>query len=82
MIAGHALHLPGIAVLAGHQALAANSPTVGPRRYRISIVTASGEARQRVAIGGTSIEHAADAMDDAGLGGVVRVNDITETEAA
>jgi hypothetical protein len=41
--------------------------------FRISITRADGHTTERMAVGGNSISHTQAAMDEAGIGGVVRV---------
>lgn len=41
--------------------------------FRISITRADGRTTERQAVGGTSIGHTQAAMEEAGIGGVVRV---------
>jgi hypothetical protein len=76
------LALVGISALPGFQAVAANTRRTEPLRFRVSATRADGHTSEWTAIGGNSCDHALTAMDAAGLGGVVRVIDITEAEAA
>lgn len=63
-------------------------PQLGARRswplprYRISVCRADGSSSERSAIGGHTSGHVADAIEDAGLGGQVRVIRLHELDVA
>ena len=61
---------------------AANAPSVRPQRFHVSATTADGTTSSWTAIGGSSCDHTLNAMDAAGLGGVVRVVALPEGAAA
>lgn len=44
-----------------------------PRRFQVSVTRADGKTENYQRIGGSSIDHTSEAIDKAGLGGVVRV---------
>ena len=44
-----------------------------PRRFSVSVTRPDGSCEQYQRIGGTSMDHTSEAIDRAGLGGVVRV---------
>ena len=52
---------------------AANEPQVRPLQFDVTATRADGSTARWTATGGTSIQHTLDAMEVAGLGGVVRV---------
>jgi hypothetical protein len=53
-----------------------------PRRFRVRATRADGRTTHYTAIGGTSCGHLVDAIDLAGLGGVVSVQPLHEADAA
>lgn len=53
-----------------------------PRRFRVRATRPDGHTTHYTAIGGTSCGHLVDAIDLAGVGGVVSVHPLLETEAA
>lgn len=55
---------------------------VCPRRFRVSITRADGSFEQYFRVGGSSIDHSTEAVDRAGLGGVVRVLALEPDDAA
>lgn len=48
-------------------------PRVAPARYMVEVTRPDGSVDRTVAEGGHSCDHTMDAMERAGLGGVVRV---------
>lgn len=55
---------------------------VKPQRFRVSATRPDGRTTEYTAVGGTSCGHTMDAIDLAGLGGVVRVVPLAEADAA
>lgn len=53
-----------------------------PRRFQVSVTRADGTTENYQRIGGTSIDHTGEAIDKAGLGGVVRVTALEFGDAA
>ena len=52
------------------------------RRFDVDIVRPDGTAEHLSRIGGSSMEHAQEGMERAGLGGVVRVREVEEVAVA
>ena len=50
--------------------------------YRVSVTRPDGTCREYLRTGGSSCQHIVDAIDEAGIGGAVRVLPVLETEAA
>lgn len=48
-------------------------PRSAPARYIVEVTRPDGSVDRTVAIGGSTCDHALDAMERAGLGGVVRI---------
>lgn len=56
--------------------------SAAPRRFRVRATRPDGHTTHYTAIGGTSCGHLVDAIDLAGLGGVVSVQPLPEAAAA
>jgi len=54
----------------------------GPRRFDVSVTKPDGCVERYQRVGGTSMDHTSEAIDRAGLGGVVRVIAVEPGDAA
>lgn len=54
----------------------------GPRRFAVTVTHPDGSSEQYTRTGGTSMDHTSEAIEKAGLGGIVRVLAIEPGQAA